>query len=81
MTSEKALLKIKAFLAYEDFQEELKAIAKDWEVLKILKRIDWLLYLEDNKYDWDWNWYIDTKQSMQITKEEFEMIKEWIERK
>ena len=36
MTSEEALLKIEAFLAYEDFQEELKVIAKDVEVLKIL---------------------------------------------
>lgn len=37
MTSKEALLKIEAFLAYEDFQEELKAIAKDIEVLENLR--------------------------------------------
>lgn len=39
MTSKEALLKIEAFLAYYDFQEELQAIAKDLEVLEILKKL------------------------------------------
>lgn len=37
MTSKEALLNIESFLAYEDFQEELKVIAKDFEVLAMLK--------------------------------------------
>ena len=38
MTSKEAMLSIESFLAYEDFQEELKAIAEDFEVLEILKK-------------------------------------------
>lgn len=37
MTSKEALLKIEAYLAYDGFQEELKAIAKDLEVLENLR--------------------------------------------
>ena len=37
MTSKEALLNIESFLAYEDFQEELKVIAKDLEMLVMLK--------------------------------------------
>ena len=38
MTSKKALLKIESFCVYEDFQEELNAIAKDLEVLETIKK-------------------------------------------
>lgn len=83
MTSEEAFLKIEAFLAYEDFQEELKVIAKDLEVLKILRE-----YFSFTEYG---QWYIDLCESdfdfkCECTKEEWEnspqkKIKEWLKGK
>lgn len=37
MTSKEALLEIEAYLAYENFYEELQAIAKDLELLENLR--------------------------------------------
>ena len=76
MTSKEALLKIEAYLAYEDFQEELQAVVKDLEVLEILKRLDWLLFNNVDRNDF--NYYIDFNKSMKLTYEEAVKIKEWL---
>ena len=39
MTSKEALLKIEAYLAYDGFQEELKVIARDLELLEEINKI------------------------------------------
>ena len=84
MTSKEALKKIYntganmviGTLLDNFFKEEIKAIAKDLEVLEILKRIDWLVYNNGDKNDF--NWYIDINKSMKITEEEANKIKEWL---
>lgn len=57
----------------------IQPIEKDLEVLEILKRIDWLIYNNVDKNDF--NWYIDTNKSMKLTKEEVEKIKDWLKGK
>lgn len=79
----KALLKTEAFLAYESIQEELKVIAKDLKVLKILRE-----HFSCTEHG---QWYIDLQESdfdfkSECTKEEWEnspqkKIKEWLKGK
>ena len=61
------------------FKEIFEVIEKELEVLEILKRIDWLIYNNVDKNDF--NWYIDTNKSMKLTKEEVEKIKDWLKGK
>lgn len=58
-----------------DLIDILEDAIKELEVLEILKRIDWLVYNNGDKNDF--NWYIDTNKSMKIT-EEVGKIKEWL---
>lgn len=52
-------------------------IEKDLEVVEILKRMKWSVYGNDGGNER--KWFINTKQSMQLTEEEAEKIKEWLE--
>lgn len=61
--------------AYE-YELHYRIIKKDLEILEILKRIDWLVYNNGDKNDF--NWYIDINKSMKITEEEAEKIKGWL---
>lgn len=51
-------------------------IIRDLEVIEIFKKIDWLVYNNGDKNDF--NWYIDTNKSMKLTKEEAGKIKGWL---
>ena len=79
MTSKEAFLKIESFCAYEDFQEELKAIAKDLEVLELLKES--ITYQEEHKYtmkeDMKGEKFMIFQHSVKGT-EKVEKIKEWL---
>ena len=61
------------------YKNIFETLQKDLEVLEILKRIDWLVYNNVDKNDF--NWYIDTNKSMKFTKEEVEKIKDWLKGK
>lgn len=87
MTSKEALNRLynhlKAILE-EDAPELIRIIksyydivAKDLEVLEILKRIKWDVY--ENGGGNEWYWFIDTNQSMKITEEEANKVKEWLD--
>lgn len=88
MTSKEALENIIKFL--QDFEDnllipipaftaclrEIKVINRDLEVLKLLKKLPFEIY--QNGGGDDWNWFIDTKQSFKISKEEAIKLKEWL---
>ena len=57
--------------------EQEQQIIRDLEVLEILKKLEWEVY--ENGGGDDWKWFIDTNQSMHITKEEAKKVKEWLE--
>lgn len=61
------------------YKSKFENIQKDLEVLDLLKRyikkdLKWFMY---NSGD-SWYWCIDKIQSMEITDEEFEKLKEWL---
>lgn len=62
---------------FSEVKKCFEPIKKDLEVFEILKRIDWLIYNNGDKNDF--NWYIDTNKTMQITEEEAKKLKEWLE--
>lgn len=80
MTSKEALHIIKwsgVGRSRETYDKAYDLLVKDLEVLEILKRVDWLVYNNGDKNDF--NWYIDTNKSMKLTEEEAEKIQEWLE--
>ena len=59
-------------------QSYYNIVEKDLEVLDIFKRIDWLVFNNGDKNDF--NWYIDTySKSVKLTEEEVKKVKEWLE--
>ena len=85
MTSKEAVCHIKKALYGENYvldllKEDFQQIEKDSEVLNLLKRyikknLKWFMCFCD---DDTWHWFIDKKQDIKITKEEFEKVKEWL---
>lgn len=59
-----------------DLWEMCKQIQKDLEVLEILKKLPFDIYL--NGGGDDWSWFIDLKQSFILSEEEYNKIKEWL---
>lgn len=56
----------------------IQPIEKDLEVLEILKKLPFEIYLNGGGDDWEW--FIDLKQSFIISKEQASKIKEWLEK-
>ena len=61
------------------YENATKQIIKDLEVLTILKRLDWLIFNNVDKNDF--NCYIDLNKPMKLTNEEVVKIKEWLNEK
>lgn len=69
MTSKQALLNIESFLAYEDFQEELRAIAEDLNALRIMTEdTDLMTYIKD---------YYENMWSDIHDENDMEFMKQW----
>ena len=93
MTSKREYLEWQLGVANEEQDRKLiKSIIKDLEVLEILKKLpfeiyqnqnnsvgSWSLYIDTNGDGDNYSWYIETKQSIEISEEEYEKIKEWLE--
>mgnify|MGYP007027057898 CR=1 FL=1 len=83
MKSKEALEYIKKVMVAENGRLSLyeklniKTIAKDLEVLEILKKLEWEVY--ENGGGDNWNWFVDNKQSMKITDKDAQLLKEWLE--
>ena len=71
--------------------KEMELVKKDLEVLEILKKLQFEIYQNQNgcENSWSrfidingdkdsWSWYIGTKQSIEISEEEYEKVKEWL---
>ena len=58
------------------YRQDIEQIRKDLEVLEILKKLPFEIYL--NGGGDDWSWFIDLKQSFIISEEQASKIKEWL---
>lgn len=85
MTSKEAIKSIEKqstldFLNYDSlclFEQELKVIQKDLEILEILKRFEWLVY--QKRIQNVRNWYLDEySKPVELTEEEAKKLKEWL---
>ena len=54
-------------------------IIRDLEVIDILKKLDWLVFINVDKNDF--NYYIDLNKSTKLTNEETVKIQEWLNEK
>lgn len=80
MTSIEALLKIESFCAYymDEVGEALEKLAKDLEVLQILKdKLPPITILRVMEYEGTYVLY-NSINCTSITKEEYELLKEWL---